>query len=119
MKTKRALKEQYKEMKFKMGVYQLRNTANGKIFVDSGTNVDARWNKHRFQLCNGVHPNTELQADWNEYGEAAFVNEFLEALKYSDKPDTNYQKEVATLEEMCLEELQPYGDSGYNRRKRK
>ncbi len=115
MKTKKELKEEYKQMKFPMGVFQIRNTVNGKIFVDSSTNMNAKWNRNRLQLSVGNHPNKELQNDWNEFGEEAFQFEVLEELKHNDKKTMDYNKEVALLEEMIIEELQPFGEKGYNK----
>ncbi|GEM_PF-5308046 len=37
--TKKELKNQYKETKFPMGVFQIKNQVNGKILIDSGLNM--------------------------------------------------------------------------------
>lgn len=118
-KTKKELKEEYKNMKFDMGVFQIRNTANDKIFVDSGTNINAKWNRNRLQLNFGNHPNKELQYDWNTYGEEAFEFKILSKLEHKDDETTDYPKEVKLLEEMMMEELQPYDEKGYNQKPRK
>ncbi|HKI46095.1 MAG TPA: GIY-YIG nuclease family protein [Balneolales bacterium] len=115
MKTKKELKEEYKQMKFPMGVFQVRNTINGKIFVDSSTNMSAKWNRNRLQLSVGNHPNKELQNDWNKFGEEAFKFEVIEELEHNDKEIVDYNNEVALLEEMLIEELQPFGVKGYNK----
>ena len=119
MKTKKELKEEYKHMKFPMGVFQIRNTVNGKIFVDSSTNMNAKWNRNKLQLSVGNHPNKELQKDWNEFGEKAFEFEVIEELKHNDKKDIDYKKEVALLEEMLMDEMQPFGERGYNKMPKK
>ena len=77
MKTTKELKDEYKQMKFKMGVFQIRNTVNDKIFVGSSTDLDAIWNRHRVQLNFGNHQNAELQNDWKELGPERFVYEIL------------------------------------------
>ena len=115
MKTRKELKDEYRQMKFPMGVFQIRNTVSGKIFVDSSTNMNAKWNRNRLQLNVGNHPNTELQNDWNEFGEKVFKFEILEELKHNDKEAVDYKKEVALLEEMLVDELQPFGEKGYNK----
>ena len=43
---KKDLKQDYKQMKFRMGVFQIRNTLNNKIFVDSSMDLVAIWNRH-------------------------------------------------------------------------
>lgn len=63
MKTKKELKRIYKEKKFKMGVFQIRNTSNQKIFVGSSIDLDAIWNRLRTELKFGSYPNAPLQKD--------------------------------------------------------
>lgn len=113
------LKSEYKQMKFRMGVFQIRNTVNNKIFIESSTDLVSSWNRHRFQLNLGSHPNSGLQKDWNTQGEGKFTYEIVSEIKPSQTKIADYQKEVKILEEMVLEELQPYNDKGYNRRCKK
>lgn len=117
MKTRKALKAAYKEMKFQMGTFQIRNQSNGKIFIGTSNNLEAIWNRHRFQLNMGSHRNAMLQKDWNALGEEGFVFEILETLEH-EEGITDYNKELEVLEEMFLEELHPYGDRGYNKKKK-
>lgn len=116
MDKKKELKEEYKNMKFPMGVFQIRNTVNGKIFVDSGINMQAKWNRNKSQLKFGNHPNKRLQKDWNEFGEEAFIFEILSELEQKDTKTIDYQKEVKLLEEIVMDEIQPFDDKGYNKR---
>lgn len=115
MKSRKELKDSYKQMKFRIGVFQIRNLVNGKIYVDSSVNLDAVWNRNRVQLKFGSHPNEELQKDWTETGEEHFQFEVLSELEQKEEDRVEYNKEVKQLEKMFLEELQPYGDKGYNR----
>jgi len=120
MKSKKELKDEYKQMKFRVGVFQIRNTVNDKIFVGSSTDLLAIWNRHRFQLNFGSHKNAELQKEWKEFGEDKFIYEILEEIEQKDESITDYSKDVKALEEMYLEELQPFDEKGYNiRAKRK
>lgn len=114
MKTRKELKEEYKQMKFKVGVFQIRNTVNNKIFVESSTDLVAIWNRIRFELNGGNHTNAELQKEWNEFGAESFAYEILGEIEQDDTKVTNYRKEAKQLEEMYIEELQPFGDKGYN-----
>ena len=117
MATKKELKEEYKQLKFRMGVFQIRNTANGKIYVDSSLNLDAIWNRLRMQLKFGGHPNETLQSEWNAFGEEKFVYEILGEIEQKDGEEPDYKKEVKTLESLYIEELTPFGEKGYNRKK--
>lgn len=116
--TKKELKNQYKELKFPMGVFQIKNQANGKILLDSGLNMPAKWKRHLMELKFGSHRNKVLQQEWTQYGETAFTYEVVSELEYKN-PSEDYGKEVAVLEDLYLEELMPFGDKGYNKQAKK
>ncbi|GBG57585.1 nuclease [Sporomusaceae bacterium FL31] len=119
MDRKKELKLAYKETPPPMGVYQIKNTVNGKILVGSGMNLPGKHNSCLFQLKINRHPNTELQADWNTAGPTAFTFEILETLKYQELPESQWRKAIAELEDKWLAKLSPYGDKGYNKLKLK
>lgn len=112
MKTNKELKNDYKHMKKPMGVFQIRNKSNDKILVEGSTNMEAKWNRHCVELRFGNHRNKVLQNDWNTFSEDQFVFEVLSEL--DQKEDLNFSEEVKVLEEMVVEELQPFGERGYN-----
>jgi group I intron endonuclease len=117
MKTKKELKEAYAQVKFTMGVFQITNKANGKVFVGSSLDLTAVWYAQKLQLGMGIHPNKELQKDWNHFGAENFTFEILEELKHNDDTKTDFNKEIKALEELLIEEIKPFDDKGYNRRK--
>jgi hypothetical protein len=117
MKTKKELKEEYKLVKPKIGVYRVRNTANNKVFIDSSINLGSIWNRHRVTLNNGTFHNAALQQEWNQLGEACFVYEVVAEIKHDETKNIDYQKEAALLAAMYIDELQPFDDEGYNKRK--
>ena len=112
--TKKELKNQYKERRFPMGVFQIKNEANGKILLDSGLNMPAKWKRHLTELKFGSHRNKVLQQEWKQFGETAFVYEVVAELEYKSTTE-DYGKEVAILAELYLEELMPFGEKGYNK----
>ena len=116
MDKKAALLE-YKLSHRPMGVFQIRNSVNGKVFVDSSTNIPGKVNRHKFALNMGNHASKLLQADWDEFGEAAFEFEVLEDVRPRADVNYDYAADVATLESLWLEKSEPYGDKGYNERK--
>ncbi|MEK3854001.1 GIY-YIG nuclease family protein [Cytobacillus sp. FSL H8-0458] len=114
MERKRELKQQFKETTIEAGVYQIKNTVNNKIFIKSTNNLKSL-NGVRFSLeTNGYMPNRELQEEWNQFGKEAFEISVLEKLKKKDVPYFNEKEALEKLEEKWLEELQPFGDKGYN-----
>ncbi len=105
MKTKKELKQAYKQHKPVMGVFQVKNETNGKVLIEGSTDVQARWNRHRTELRFGSHRNTQLQKDWNEASPENFIFTILSELKYLDEGNVDYAQEVKALEEMVVEEL--------------
>ena len=114
MKTREELKREYKERPKPAGVFQIKNTANGKVFLGSSLNLEGPLNRHKFALTMGLHANAALQREWNEFGAGRFVFEILEVVKVKDDPDFNLVDELTLIEQIWLEKLQPFGDKGYN-----
>src|SRR5258708_2800823 len=114
---KAAAKLEYKLSHRPMGVFQIRNTANDRVFVDSSVNVPGKINRHRFALNAGLHASKSLQVDWNELGENAFEFETLEPVEPRDDPHYDYAGDLEVLEGLWLEKLEPFGEKGYNERK--
>lgn len=113
-KSKRKeLLEEFKQIKTYMGIIQITNKVNGKIFVDSYPNLKNKWMTIKMQLDMGRFTNLELQKDWKEHGAEAFTYEVLEEQKTDDVTDMKW--ELKMMEKPWLEKLQPYGDRGYNK----
>ena len=113
---KKAAKFEYKSSHRPMGVFQIRNTTNDKVFIDSSINIPGKINRHKFALNAGQHASKALQADWNELGESAFEFVTIEPLEPREDPNYDYKSDLETLEALWLEKLEPY-ENGYNERK--
>jgi hypothetical protein len=114
MKSKQERKRDYQQREKPAGVFQIKNTLNGKVLLGSSLNLEGPLNQHRFMLSIGGHPNQALQHDWNRDGAEAFVFEVLEVVKVSDAPHFNLSDELTLLEQIWIEQLQPFGERGYN-----
>ena len=86
-----------------IGVYQIRNKKNGKLYVGSSVQVERRLDRHRSDLEKGRHHCIHLQRAWDKYGSDSF--EFQLFRKCRDV------KEVRELEQERLNDL---GDNLYN-----
>jgi group I intron endonuclease len=111
--NKNELKRQYKQTLREMGVFQIRNKANGKILIGSAKDLNGKINSNKFQLKTGRHYNQALQKDYNQYGENNFSFEVLDYLKPTEN-QKDYSDELKLLEEMWLNKLKPYEDKGYH-----
>jgi len=119
MNRKQELKSSYKQQQFQMGIFQLKNLKNGKILIGSSVNLPAMWNRLQAQLKFGSHLNRVLQQDWQTFGAENFAYEILEELEpYHDDPAFKYTDDLALLESIWLEKLQPFGEKGYNKPKK-
>jgi hypothetical protein len=113
---KNELKREYKLNHRPMGVYQIRNIVNDKVLIGSALDLPGILNRHKFQLKMGNHPNGALQAEWNEFGGESFAFEILDEI--TPKEGRDHREELAFLEDLWLEKSQPYGDRGYNEKKK-
>lgn len=66
-----------RELLKQSGIYQIRNTVNGKIYVGSARRLSTRRNGHFSGLRSNTHPNKKLQNAWDKYGEHIFIFEPL------------------------------------------
>ncbi|MCB9111171.1 MAG: GIY-YIG nuclease family protein [Anaerolineales bacterium] len=113
MKTRKELNREYMERVKPAGIYQVKNTANGKMLLGSSLNLEGPLNRHKFMLKIGSHTNKALQKDWDELGPDNFVFEILEEVKVVESPNFNLSDELTLLEMLWLEKLQPV-ENGYN-----
>ncbi|MGI2750880.1 GIY-YIG nuclease family protein [Bacillus cytotoxicus] len=114
MNRRAELKQLYKEIEVEAGIYLITNTKNQKMCVESTMNLKMM-NGRRFELNVGSHTNRVLQEEWKQYGEEAFTFEVLEVLQKKETESFHPKEELKKLEEKWLEQLQPFGERGYNR----
>jgi hypothetical protein len=115
---RKALVREYLETSRPAGVYGVRNTATGKTLLGSSPDLPGMLNRQRFQLEGNLHPDKELQADWNDIGPDAFTFETLDLLKPSDDPGYVPSEDLRALKEMWLEKLAASGVPLYPRSRR-
>jgi hypothetical protein len=111
------LKEAYKLGKRPMGILVIRNIINNRVFLIPGMDIQGMINRQQFQLKANGHPNKTLQKDWNDLGSDKFEFEVVDQMEPLDDPSFDARRELAFMEEMWLEKLEPYDDKGYNVRK--
>jgi GIY-YIG catalytic domain len=112
-RTRRELIREYKETPRPMGVFRIRNTANGRMFVGSSTDLPSILNRHRAQLRLGAHRNRAMQEDWNTLGPDAFEFEIVDELERREEPDYDPADDLRALEAMWIERLELTPDTRY------
>lgn len=118
MDRRKELKLQYKEIIHPMGVYQIKNVENGKVFVGSSMNLKGKANSYRSKLEFDSLHHKGLKEDIKAHGLNAFIFETLETIDPEEIPKEHWKEAVEDLEEIWLEKLQPYGERGYNKEKK-
>lgn len=115
---KKEAKLQYKLTPRPMGVYQVRNLLNDKVWIHHSLNLPGSFNGDRTKLNGGFHPARKLLEDWKALGEDKFVFEILEEVFPRSEPGYDYKADLIFLEDLWLEKIAPYDDRGYNERKK-
>ena len=111
---RRALIRAYKDTPRTAGVGVVRNVASGRVLLLASPDIRALLNRHLAQLRLGAHRNADLQADWNAAGADGFAFEVIDTLPPPESPDDDPAADLATLEQLWLEKLQPWAPAGYN-----
>ena len=114
MKSRKEILREYRDRRKPAGIFQVRNTANGKVLLGSSLNLEGILNGQKFRLTMGSHPNRALQKEWKEFGPDSFVFEIVELVEIKDEPGFDVEDELSLLEEIWLENVQPFGERGYN-----
>lgn len=111
------LKRQYKQIVPEMGIYQIENKVNGKLYIESSSNLEATRKSREFQLRMGsIVFNRELQKDREQFGAENFSFSVLDVLE-KPEPQANVERLLMALKLHWQEKLQPFAERGYNSRK--
>ena len=106
MSTKKENKIAYKQMKFRVGIYQIKNKQNKRILLKTSIDLDRAFNSDQFQLKLGSHKNIDLQKDWNTYGPDNFIFECFDELKIEETAtEQAIKNDLNDLLEMHRDEL--------------
>lgn len=89
-----------------MGIYQIANLVNGKIYIGSSKNLTRRRKEHARMLRNGNHHSSYLQFAYNKHGKSNFQFKILEYVKEED---------LLEVEQRYLDKFKVYKRNiGYN-----
>lgn len=76
----------YKEKKPSIGIYAVRCTSTGRVWVGTSRNLEATKNGCWFSLREGLHRDKPLQQEWNGQGELAFQYDIVSVLDEDSHP---------------------------------
>lgn len=120
MDRKKELKQQYKQMRPKMGVFIVKCKVDSKCYIQSTGDLRGVMNGCTMRLSGGIHPFAELQIEWSELGANNFTIEVLEELPYdADESKTDYTDDLALLQMIWEDKLRKEGFEFYQKRMEK
>lgn len=94
-------------MESTIGIYEIRNTKNNKIYIGSSKHVGKRWKQHKYMLRENKHHSIYLQNAWNKYGEDSFDFNLIDTVERID--------DLFDVEQEWMDSTKCYiSDYGYN-----
>ncbi|RFB76413.1 GIY-YIG nuclease family protein [Methylovirgula sp. 4M-Z18] len=96
--ARRAAIAAYKKRESPAGIYAVRCSASGEVWVGQAPDLDKIRNRIWFELWLGTHSRTALQRAWRIHGEHALVFDILERLESQESAylrDALLKKRVA------------------------
>lgn len=68
-----------------MGIYEIKNILNNKIYIGSSINLKNRFKRHKCELRTNKHTNGHLQRAYNKYGKDNFSFSIIEMVTDESK----------------------------------
>jgi hypothetical protein len=88
----------FKARKPPCGVYAVRSTTTGQVWVGSFANLEAMRNRLWFSLRQGLHRDRKLQEEWNAHGELQLANNGLHQRHPATERDTGSSRGLLAAE---------------------
>lgn len=67
-----------------IGIYEIRNLINNKVYIGQAKNIKRRWSYHKSKLKLNKHWNKYLQYSYNKYNKENFVFKIIEECNIED-----------------------------------
>lgn len=139
MNRRKELQNEFGLRERAMGVFEIVNGRDGKRYIASSPTLESAWQREKFMLDTGSHPNTALQQAYADQAGADFHYAELERLQLDEASRGEvgagggetavgnaslnrsgvlaYRQALKQLERKWLETLQSYAPNGYNRQR--
>jgi hypothetical protein len=93
------------------GVYIIKNSKTGRLFIDCAVDIAAFSNRFSFSKEMGSCPigvNSELNKDWNTFGAAAFEYDIAETMdKNEEQSSAEFRDDLEVLKRMWIDKFDP------------
>ena len=105
-KSKKELREKYKDRKVVGGVYLIRNSENSRILICSTADLQSSINRFEFAKKTGSCVDLKLQGDWSKCRGASFNFEVLEELNREETQTANeFMDDILVLKNLWMDKL--------------
>ncbi|MDF2907982.1 MAG: hypothetical protein K0R34_3303 [Herbinix sp.] len=102
--NKREIREQYKNRTLTGGVFRIKCSGSGHVWIKSTNDLDGQINKFNFFVSTNSCPEPTMRSDWNQYGAETFSFDILEKLEKGEtQSDKEFADDIRALYEICLE----------------
>lgn len=88
------------------GIYEIKNTISGVLYIGSSVNMHKRIATHKRELSEGKHKNQKLMRSWIKYGEKAFSFSLVELVSELES--------LIVREQYWIDYFQAQGQSMFN-----
>jgi hypothetical protein len=92
-----------------LGIYQIKNLINNKIYIGKSQDIERRWQQHRYGKTNLI-----LSNSIKKYGINNFEFIILETINFSNDKKNKIEKKLMALEQKWLNIKKPFKEVGYN-----
>lgn len=92
------------------GIYLIKNTQTGKLYIGESKHIYTRWLQHKEQLANGAHYNKPLQNDYDIYGESSFEYILYQEVRENTGDKTILKAKLLILEHCYLNYFKKHCD---------
>ncbi|MDR1509256.1 MAG: GIY-YIG nuclease family protein [Synergistaceae bacterium] len=114
-KARKELIRRYNERKLVGGIYVVRNTRDGTLYLDASADIRASRSRFDFSQKAGICQIAKLKKDWDELGAGAFVLDVLEEyVKDESSSDSEFMDDLGELKSLWREKLSREGSSFYS-----
>lgn len=101
---RKKITDAYKARRAVGGVFEVRNSANGRSLVQYATDIKGSRNRFEFSQATGGCAFKPLQEDYNKYGNKVFSFEVLEQLEQKEgQSDESFTRDIEALYSMITE----------------
>ena len=103
-RSKKKMKNQYKNSKQIGGVYRICCTQTGESWIRASADLQGAKNRFAFHSSTDLCPEAAMASAWKQYGAAGFVFEVLEEIeKKETQTPHEFSEDVSTLLELWNE----------------